>query len=346
MIEIELSRAMFNETEFSLLRTKGIKVDLFRYRSGVEAVRIGNARGSVIVLPFMGGMVWDATFDGVRLGMDSMFPEPRPSLDILGTYGCLLYHAGMLRNGNPGPADDHALHGEMPCARMDSAALELGNDDDGPFVRLRSRYDHRTGFGAHYRAEPTVLLRPGATAIDIGMAIRNEGGRTMDLMYMAHANLRFINGAVIEQSVPWTPAHVAIRRAVPGLVQPDPDYLALLDQLGADPAQLRVLDQPELLAQEQVFYLRGLMPDADGRIAMSLRRPEGDSFQISWPAAEFSHCVRWLLVSPDERVAAIALPSTCEPEGYAAETRKGNVRHLQPGTGAVFSLQIAYATAP
>ena len=342
MIAVELPRAAFGDAERAFLHAPGLQAGLFRYSTGVEAVRLANARGHVLVLPFLGGIVWDAAFDGVRLGMDGMFAAPRPSAEILGTYSCLLYHAGLLRNGNPGPEDTHALHGEMPCALMDSAALEAGEDQAGPFLRLRSRLDYARGFANRYRAEPTVTLRPDATSFDVGMQVENVGGRPMDLMYMAHANFAFAPGARIVQPAPWTPAHVVVRTAVPGHVQPTPAYAALLEQLARDSASLETLDDPDRLALEQVFYLRGLQPGADGRVTVALHRREGDGFAISWPQADFSHCVRWLLYTPDEKVAAIALPSTCEPEGYTAERRKGNVRTLAPGDAASFAVRLAY----
>jgi hypothetical protein len=70
------------------------------------------------------------------MGMRGQFRSPRPAESILGTYRCLLFHAGLLRNGWPGPNDTHALHGEMPVARMDGAWVHTGVDAVGPYLRL------------------------------------------------------------------------------------------------------------------------------------------------------------------------------------------------------------------
>ena len=51
---------------------------------------------------------------------------------------------------------------------------------------------------------------------------------------------------------------------------------------------------------------------------------------------------RWILDNGDQRVAAFAMPATCEPEGYAAEKRKGNVRILPSGAMARFVTRIGY----
>ena len=52
---------------------------------------------------------------------------------------------------------------------------------------------------------------------------------------------------------------------------------------------------------------------------------------MTWKPEEFGHLVRWILNGEDASVAAFALPSTCEPEGYTAEQAKGNLRSVAPG---------------
>lgn len=52
--------------------------------------------------------------------------------------------------------------------------------------------------------------------------------------------------------------------------------------------------------------------------------------------------MRWILVNGDSQVAAFALPSTCEPEGYQAEKAKNNVQRLSPGERRVFPVRLGY----
>jgi len=47
----------------------------------------------------------------------------------------------------------------------------------------------------------------------------------------------------------------------------------------------------------------------------------------------------------DAGVAAFALPSTCEPEGYTAERAKGHVRLLPPHGSARFGLSLGHLDA-
>ena len=172
-VVVALRRAGFGEKEREAVRYRGLAASVFRYDTGIEAVRLSNARGSVIVLPYIGQIVWSAEFDGVALPMQSMFRAPRPAKSIVETYGCLAYHSGLLRNGVPSPADTHALHGEMPCAEMDEAAIACGSDNRGPWIAVTGAREYAMGFGAHYRAMPRVVLPLGRAGCNIVMEVEN-----------------------------------------------------------------------------------------------------------------------------------------------------------------------------
>lgn len=339
---IPLHPALCGEAEKTVLTAGALSASLFRYSTGVAALRLRNGRGEVVILPWMGGMIWSAAFDGVNLAMESGFDAPRPAESIAETYGCFAFHSGLLRNGVPAPEDDHAAHGEFPCAPMERAWLELGEDDAGPYLRAVSQREYVMGFGAHYRAHPSVTLRPGATLFDIGLSVENLSGKPMELMYMCHINFAFAPGARILQPAPFTPDRTAVRRAVPAHVQPNPAYLALIGDLAANPARMERLDEPHLYEPEQVFYIHGLGTDVAGDTHLMLRRQEGDGFAMSYSPSSFPHTVRWIMADPDQKVAAFALPSTCQPEGYAAEKRKGHVRLLPPRGHAEFTVRTGY----
>lgn len=341
--EFRLQPAFFSDKERLGLSFAGLDASLFRYDTGVEAIRLSNARGEVIVLPYMGQIVWSAKFDGVQLAMQSMFDEPRAARTIVETYGCLAYHAGLLRNGVPSAQDTHPLHGEMPCAPMTGAGLACGTDAGGPWMAVTGIYEHAIGFGAHYRATPRVVLRPDATSFDIVMAAENLSAAAMDLMYLCHVNFAFAEGGRVVQSVAFTPQNVVTRTAIPAHVVPTDDYRALLGELAADPARMAVLSEPHRYAPEQVFYIKNLRPGPDGLVHLMMLRPEGDGFTIAYDPVAMPHTVRWILANSDQRVAAFAMPATCEPEGYLAEKRKGNVRTLEGGGRVLFTTRVGYA---
>jgi hypothetical protein len=75
---------------------------------------------------------------------------------------------------------------------------------------------------------------------------------------------------------------------------------------------------------------------------MLQKHPDGTSDYMSWSVRDLDHTVRWILTHEDQKVAAMALPATCDPEGYTAEKKKGNVRSI-PGLGKVrFALRAGY----
>jgi hypothetical protein len=343
--EITLSRSSFDAKERNAVRYGGLQASLFRFDTGIEAIRLSNRRGNIVVLPYMGQIVWSATFDGVELAMQSMFREPRPAKVIVETYGCLAYHAGLLRNGVPTPEDTHPVHGEMPCAEIDEAGIACGSDASGPWIAVTGVREYAMGFGAHYRATPRVVLRLEETGCDIVMEVENLSTSPMDLMYLCHVNFAFAEGARIVQSVPFTPGHVVTRTAVPGHVAPTPDYRALLDELARNPARMERLDEPQRYDPEQVFYIKGLKPGADGLVHFMMLRREGDGFTMAWDLSAMPHTIRWILANSDQRVAAFAMPATCEPEGYLAEKRKGHVRSLAGGAKASFLTHVGYVDA-
>ncbi len=342
---VQLRRSFFVEAERLFLEAHGLSVRLFRYDSGIEALRLSNSRGHLVVLPFYGQMIWDAVFDGVDLTMANMFDMPRPAAEIVGTYGCFAFHSGLLANGCPGPEDTHPLHGEMPCAPMDTAGLEVGEDAEGPYVAVVGTREYVMGFGSHYVARPRVVLRPDSTLFDIGMAVENLSGAAMDLMYMCHVNFAFVDGGRIVQPAPYTPETTVVRTKVPAHVPRSPAYDALLAALAEDPSVMETTGEPDRYDPEQVFYIRGGGVGPDGRTAQMYKRPEGDAFHIAYDPASLPKTVRWVLVNSDQQVCAFCLPATCEPEGKTAERAKGHVQILPGGETRAFSVRLGYLTA-
>ena len=337
-----LPKASFGEKEREAVSFGGLQAHTFRYDTGVEAVRLSHARGHVVVLPFLGQMVWSAAFDGVDLAMHSMFAAPRPAKMIVETYGCLAYHAGLLRLGVPGPTDDHALHGEAPCALMDTAGVSCGVDARGAWIAVTGTREYAMGFGAHYVSRPQVILREGETGCEIVMAVENLSSAPMDLMYMCHVNFAFAEGARLVQSVPFTTDHVIARTAIPGHVTVSDEYRALIADFARNPARMERLDEPALYDPEQVAYIVGQKTGADGLTRYLMQRREGDAFAIAWDPAIMNKTIRWVLANSDQRVAAFAMPATCEPEGYTAEKAKGNVRQLAGGASVRFATHVGY----
>lgn len=342
---IQLKKNFFTPTPNEIARSEGCRAVLFTYDSGIEAIRLENRRGHLIILPYYGQMIWQAVFDGVDLTMESRFTAPRQADDIVGTYGCFMYHSGLLRNGNPGINDHHALHGEMPLAPMDSARVETGRDELGPWMAVVSEREYLMGFGDHYQASPRVVIRPDEATFEIGMAVENLSQNPMELMYMCHANFAFVEGGRIVQPTRFNNMDTVVRTSVPAIVTANEAYLAQIEKMRQDPAATEVINAELGCDPELVFYLKNLKKADDGRIHLMMRRPEGDAFSVSYDPADFSHLIRWILANNMQKVCAFAMPATCGVEGHHAEKQAGNVRTLAGGASARFSVKLGYLSA-
>ncbi|EEK2406073.1 signal transduction histidine-protein kinase/phosphatase UhpB [Salmonella enterica subsp. enterica serovar Dublin] len=216
---ITLWRELFNEQPRILLENDDFTVTAFRYASGVEGLKIQNSRGHLVILPWMGQMIWDAQFDGHDLTMRNMFRQPKPAAEVVATYGCFAFHSGLLANGCPSPEDTHPLHGEMPCAAMDDAWLEL----EGDSLRVTGRYEYVMGFGHHYQAQPAVVMRKASALFDIQMTVTNQASVAMPLQYMCHMNYAYVPNATFRQNIPDTA--LKLRESVPAHVKPTAQWL-------------------------------------------------------------------------------------------------------------------------
>jgi len=329
---LPLRREQFHETPATLLRNETFHVELFRYPAGVEAVRISNPRGTVIVLPFYGQMVWDANFDGHSLTMSHSFKQPLPGSSIIDTYGCFAFHSGLLANGCPAEDDDHPLHGEMACARMDSAWMVLEDDR----LSLEGETEYVKGFGHHYLAAPAVRLEANAARLHIEMNVTNLAGAPMPLQYMCHLNSAWLDQGRFQQSIPT--GAFQLRSSIPAHVKPTPQWRAYTDQLARDPQAFQQLDQPQMCDPEIVFFADDLQQYGD-EMQFELHSPQGFALMTRFSSQQFPHATRWMLHNRDQQVAAYVLPSTCRPEGFKAAQRAGTLIELAPGEQRRFSVE-------
>ncbi|MDR6351814.1 aldose 1-epimerase family protein [Pantoea sp. SORGH_AS_0659] len=329
---LPLRREQFHETPATLLRNETFHVELFRYPAGVEAVCISNPRGTVIVLPFYGQMVWDANFDGHSLTMSHSFKQPLPGSSIIDTYGCFAFHSGLLANGCPAEDDDHPLHGEMACARMDSAWIVLEDDR----LSLEGETEYVKGFGHHYLAAPAVRLEANAARLHIEMNVTNLAGAPMPLQYMCHLNSAWLDQGRFQQSIPT--GAFQLRSSIPAHVKPTPQWRAYTDQLARDPQAFQQLDQPQMCDPEIVFFADDLQQYGD-EMQFELHSPQGFALMTRFSSQQFPHATRWMLHNRDQQVAAYVLPSTCRPEGFKAAQRAGTLIELAPGEQRHFSVE-------
>lgn len=296
-----------------------------RYPSGVETLVMTSSRVRLEILPFMGQILWDAVVDGVSLRMDNMFRQPLPAKEITQTYGCFAFHSGLLSAGCPAPEDTHPLHGELSCAPMDAARLEVGEEG----IRLVSTYEYVMGFGHHYRADPSVALRAGASTFDIDLSVTNLSAYApMPLQYMCHMNYAFVPNGRMRQNLP--AGAFALRRTVPAHVTPTPRWQTLNDEILAGHIDVDSLEMATEFDPEIVYFADDL-PRYGRDLEFTLGAPDGPAFITRFSAADFPVATRWILHNADQRVAAFVLPGTSRPEGRLAAQKAGTLIELEAG---------------
>ncbi|WP_032093045.1 aldose 1-epimerase family protein [Necropsobacter rosorum] len=320
---IYLYPEQFSANERIIFQNEKISAVGFKYNSGIEAVRLTNSKGFITVLPFYGQIIWEATFNGHDLKMKNMFGEPKPGTTIIDTYGCFAFHSGLLRNGCPGPEDDHPLHGEMPCAQMDQAWLMIEDDAIG----VGGQFEYVKGFGDHYSARPEVVLHADSSLFDIKMQVTNLASVEMPLQYMCHMNYCYEHGATFSQNIP---EHIIeLRKTVPAHVKPTPEWLDFNAQIQQGKYQLTALNNDLMYNPEIVFFMDELsryQPILEYR----MHSPQGHNYLTRFSSRDFNYATRWILYNADQQVGAFVLPATCRPEGYSAAKKNGSLILMQP----------------
>ena len=339
MITIPLSREIFTATPTTVVEAGTLRATATVHPSGIASLTIANERGSVEVLPYMGQIIWDLVFDGISLRMDNLFSRPRPATEITATYGCFAFHSGLLAAGCPAPDDDHPLHGEFPCAPMDAAWIEIedapgSGEGAGAVMRVVSSYEYVMGFGAHYRARPSVALAESATMIDIALDVTNLSAYApMPLQYMCHMNYAFMPGGAMRQTLP--DGAFQLRRTIPAHVTPTPEWRALNEDILAGRLNADSLEGAEAFDPEIVYFADDL-PRYGKDLEFELASPDGRVFTTRFSSEELPVATRWILHNPDQKVAAFVLPGTSRPEGRNAAREAGTLIELAAGQSRSF----------
>lgn len=327
-VRIEITKAMFDSAEKHLCRMGDFAVSTFRYDSGIEALRVKNARGEIIVLPFKGQQIWRAVFDGRDLTMKSMFEEPVATSTYLETYGAFFIHCGITGMGAPGPSDRHPLHGELPNAPFQKSWLVF--DEKANKLTIGGSYRYTVAFASNYMATAEIGMEAKSALLDVSLAVENLKKTPMDLMYLAHANFRPADNGELHYTAPYTKQAVRVRESIPAHITPKPGYPEFLQQLAANPVIHHRL-KPELAFDPEVAFTIDMKTDAEGFAHALQKRPDGTADYIRYQPSQAPMCIRWICRTPDQDAIGMAFPSTSGVEGYTAEKAKGQLITLDGG---------------
>ena len=341
-MKLYLKRSFFGDKECLLAEEGGMRASAFRYSTGVEALRIENSRGYIVILPFQGQQIWDIHFDGRDLKMITGIREPREADHFLKTYGGFMYHCGIRSIGAPDA--EHPQHGELPNCRYDEAWLEAGTDEKGAWMEVGGYVDYQIAFTYGYRFSPRCRLYGGKAVCDIGVTLENLRKAPMEYAYLCHINFRPFDGAKLMYTVPRDPGHIKTHRVVPDSL-PEEDKKALaayMDRLEKDPSVMDdVGAEGQRYAPEICFTLKYLTDG--GRRGYSLQRlPDGSACYVSHPADVLPYGIRWISRTGNEDSMGMILPASCEHLGYKYAKENGQIKLLPPEGRLSFAIQLGY----
>ncbi len=345
-MKVWLQERFFGERETTLLEDGEFKATLFTYSTGVKAMRLTNGKGSIVMLPFAGQMIWSAEFCGRKLTMESIYDEPQDAAFFGETYGCFMMHCGLTAMGNPTAADTHPGHGELPLAKYRQAWVELGVDDEGEFLALGGVYSHKRCFEANYDFEPCVKLRAGASKLEITASFVNKKDLPLEYYYLCHLNHRPVNGSRLEYSAPRSTIVVnhEVPEGYPNAEWADATnaYLAKLDE---NPGLMDEIGNAEEAYAPEIVFGVDYKVDETGKAYTMQVLPDGASVFVTHRPEELPYGVRWIARTQDEDALGMCLPATAEHKGRTYCREHHQERMLAPGERVTFHMETGFQDA-
>lgn len=322
---------MFTETERLILESPAFTASTFRYRSGVEALRVRAGRGEFIWLPYLGQQVWDWMVDGKSLKFQGFMEDPSYGKNFLQNYGGFLIHCGMTAMGNPGPRDTHPHHGELPVARFDEAWIETGPDDGREeSLSLCGHIHWKIPFVAEYHCSPSLRISADGLSLRAEVHLENPTSRDMEYMYLAHINFAFEGSQKIKSTIPFDTEHVTVREET-------------ISGLSANPALIQRIDGDTPYDPELVAILNHIDMDAVPPAGSILVHKDGSLRWVRQDSPELDHHVIWITHNHDRGACGFHLPSTAGPTGFGNEKALGNLKNLPAGGGVTLRYACGYA---
>lgn len=341
--KICLFENMFSRDEKLLFESGSLSVSIFRYSTGIEAVRLKNDKGYVVLLPFMGQMVWDMEFLGHNMVMKSIYDEPEVCYDNYGeSYGCFLMHCGLTAMGNPTTEDTHLPHGELPIAKYKQVWVLLGEDEKGRYISLSGRYTHKRAFEINYEFIPECRLYEGASTIDVTVSFKNNKDLPLEYFYLCHINYLPVDGSKLL----YTAKHeniVAHHEVPEGYLQEKEtnEYLAKLDK---DMSIMDTIDKATQSYAPEIVFTCKYDADENGEAHTLQLMPDGYSCYVSHRPEELPFGMRWIARTTDEDALGMVLPATAEHMGYLYCKGKGQEKYLASGETVTYHMRTGILT--
>ena len=334
MNKLYLYEDFFTRDEKEVASCGKLSASIFTYSTGVKAVRLKNDRGAIVLLPYMGQMIWRAEFDGYDMTMKTIFDEPIAAKEVFGeTYGCFLMHCGLTAMGNPTREDDHKPHGELPIAKYQKVFIVSGEDEEGKYIGLSGVYTHKSCYALNYDFSPLVKIYEGKTIINIDASFTNNKDVPLEYYYLCHINHRPVDGATLEYTA--DRKSIKVNHEVPDGYFSEADAKATNDYLNAldkNPGIMdKIGDAGQCYRPEIVFYCK-YTEDKDGNAyTMQYDKKGGHSTFVIHKPEELPFGIRWISRTEDEDTMGMVLPATSEHLGKLYCQRNGQSKFLNKG---------------
>lgn len=339
--KIYLYENFFEEKEKTVALHGELKAAVFTYSTGVKAVRLSNSKGSIILLPYMGQMIWRAEFNGYEMAMKSIYDEPMPAKEVFGeTYGCFLMHCGLTAMGNPTAEDSHLPHGELPVCKYNEVFVLTGEDANGEYIALSGVYSHKRCFELNYDFSPIVKLYAGKTYIDVSVSFKNNKDVPLEYYYLCHINHRPVNGARLLYTA--KPSEIKVNHEVPA------DYFSsehakatncYLDALDKDPSIMNEVGAAGQSYKPEIVFCCNYDKDEDGNAYTMQLNPDKTATFVCHKPDELPYGIRWIARTEDEDAMGMVLPATAEHLGRCYCRRNNQQSYLRKGETVTYSIR-------
>lgn len=341
-MKINLKKSMFSEKEYELVSHGEISVTAFKYSIGVEALKVKNAKGWFVILPFKGQQIWNLNFADKELSMKTTIKEPTRETEYLKNYGGFLYHCGI--NSFGVPDDKHPQHGEIPNAEYDTAYIICDEDETGKYISVGGHLNYDVAFTKKYRFSPKCTLRENGTILKIDVSLENLRHEPMEYMYLCHMNFLPWDGAKLIYNAPRDKEHIKVHEIVSDTLPADKAAMlknfmckvrenpAIHDDVGAE---------GEVYNPEICFAIKYNNDKNNRGYTMQYKEGEGACF-VSHPTDVLPVGVRWISRTEDEDAMGMILPATSEHLGYEDSKKKGYLKYLAPMEKLDFYIETGY----
>ena len=337
MNRINLYKEFFVEKERVVFEGGALKATIFKYSTGIEAVKLSNGCGYVTLLPFVGQQIWDMEFLGHNMVMKSIYDEPEVCEAFYGeSYGAFLMHCGLTAMGNPTSEDTHTPHGELPIAKYREAYIIIGEDEKGKYISLSGKYFFKRAFEHNYEFSPECRLYENASTIEMHINITNHKDLPLEYFYLCHINYRPVDGAKLYYTA--KPENITPHHEVPEGYPGGDKTNAYLEKLDKDTSIMNTIDKSTQSYAPEIVFTCKYDADEKGNAHTMQLLPDGYACYVTHKPEELPFGVRWIARTEDEDALGMVLPATAQHMGYLYCKEHGLEKYLAPGESLTYHI--------